>query len=366
MKEKVAVVKCASYDKEAVREAVRKIFLLCGIRDDEFRKILFKPNMLSARTPEEGVTTHPAVVEGAVRYFKNSEKIIGDSPANIEKPVETYWEKCGYRQVSEDTGTPLVKFSSSFMVDIRTGDRKTEVPVTDCIKEYSLASIAKLKTHGLTILTAAMKNLYGLIPGFRKSVLHSIFISPLHFSQFIVDFYRAVEKYVSFNLVDAVVSMEGNGPSAGKLRNTGYIIGGRNAVAVDIACCRLIGIRPESVPCLEIYREKYGLPEVEITGDALVPVRNFDVPGRRAGAFVSSRFFRPFLDLLGKYFRVMPVINPELCKECYACTKVCPVKAISEDLKFDRKKCINCLCCFEVCPHRAISVKKSFIARLFT
>lgn len=366
MKEKVAVVKCNSYDKQAVREAANKIFHICGIGEDAFRKILFKPNMLSARTPEEGVTTHPAVVEAAVRYFKNSEKIIGDSPANINKPAELYWDKCGYKQVSEETGAPLVKFSGSFMLDINRDGRNTEVPVTDYLKEFSLINIAKLKTHGLTILTAAMKNLYGLIPGFRKSVLHSIFVSPLHFSEFLAIYYYAVKDYISFSIVDAVVSMEGSGPAAGKLRNTGYLIGGRNAIAVDIACCKLIGIKPENIPYLKIYGERYGLPEIELAGDELIPVKDFDIPGRRTGSLISSRAFRPFLNLLGKRFKAFPVIDGDLCRKCHACAQVCPVKAISKDLKFDRKKCINCLCCFEVCPYKAISVKKSFIAKLFT
>ncbi len=381
MKEKVAVVKCVSYEKAAVAEAIGKIFALCGIGEDSFGKILFKPNMLSARTPEEGVTTHPSVVEAAVRYFKNPEKIIGDSPANINKPAELYWDKCGFKKVSEETGTPLVKFSGSFILDLPplfpsplrgegqdegVKGKNIEVPVTDYLKEFKVVNIAKLKTHGLTILTAAVKNLYGLIPGFRKSVLHSIFVSPLHFSEFIADYYYAVKDYVSFSIVDAVVSMEGSGPAAGKLRETGYLIGGINAVAVDVACCKLIGMKPENIPYLKIYGERYGLPEIALAGDELVPVKDFDIPGRRAGAIISSRAFRPLLNLLGRHFRAIPVIDAAQCKKCHACAHVCPVKAISKDLNFDRKKCINCLCCFEVCPYKAISVKKSFIARLFT
>lgn len=378
-KEKVAVVKCSSYDRDVVRDAVRKIFLLTDVREDAFKKILFKPNMLSDRTPEEGVTTHPSVIEGAVRYFKDSQNIIGDSPASVKKPASLYWEKCGYKQAAENTGASLVKFSSSFMVEVHLHplpflsprgpgqkESKIEVPVTNYLKEFSLINVAKLKTHGLTMLTAAVKNLYGLIPGFHKSFLHSRFVSPYDFSEFLTAYYRAVRDRVSFNIVDAVISMEGAGPASGTLRDTGYVIGGRDAVAVDIACCRLIGIRPENVPYLKIYREKYGLPEVEITGDSPVPVKNFNVPGRRAGALVSSRLLRPYLKLLGRYFRVMPVIDPRICKKCFACKQVCPVSAISEDLKFNRKKCINCLCCFEVCPYKAISVKKSLVARIFT
>lgn len=367
MKEKVAVAKCGSYEKEELKAAVEKVFELSGISRKSFSRILFKPNMLSARLPEEGVTTHPGVVEEAAFFFGGAEKIIGDSPASVKKPAALYWEKCGYKKAADNTGAALVKFNSSFMVSAKDCKGEiTEVPVTDYIKQYNVVNIAKLKTHGLTVITSAVKNLYGLIPGFHKSMLHSKFVSPLHFSEFLVSYYREVKKYVAFNIVDAVVSMEGGGPAAGSLKKTGYIIGGSDAVAVDLVCARLLGIKISGIPYLKIYRDLYGLPEIEIVGDEFVPVEKFDVPGQRAAAILSNKALRPYLALLGRWFKVMPVIDDKLCKKCYACFNVCPVNAISRQLIFDRKKCINCLCCFEVCPYKAIEVKKSFMARLFT
>ncbi|HPP29590.1 MAG TPA: DUF362 domain-containing protein [bacterium] len=366
MKVKVVIARCGSYEKGAVEEAIEKIFSLSGIKSAFPEKVLFKPNMLSARTPEECVTTHPVVVEQAIRLCISPQKIIGDSPANINKPVELYWEKCGYKNVSESTGVPLVKFNKSFIVDVSIDDRKTAVPVTEYIKDFKVFNIAKLKTHGLTVMTSALKNLYGLIPGFHKSVLHSKFITPFEFSQFLVAYYRAVKTYVFFNLVDAVISMEGDGPSAGKLKHTGYLIGSSDAVAADMVCCYLLGIKPADVPYLKIYDALYGLPELDITGDDLIPVKYFQISGIRRNRLLSSKAIKPFLLFLARYFKALPVIDHAVCKKCYACREVCPVKAISENLKFNRKKCINCLCCFEVCPHKAISVKKSFIAKLFT
>jgi|LSQX01.1.fsa_nt_gb uncharacterized protein (DUF362 family)/NAD-dependent dihydropyrimidine dehydrogenase PreA subunit len=365
MKEKVVAIKCSSYDKEEVEKAVKKIFFLTGVKPNAFEKILFKPNMLSARLPEEGVTTHPSVLEEAVLYFENCQKIIGDSPANSLKPIPVYWEKCGFKKVADNTGAKLVKFDNSFFVEV-SGKNTVKVPVTPLIKDFSLVNISKLKTHGLTILTAAIKNLYGLIPGYHKSVLHSKFVSPIDFSEFIADYYHNIRKYVSFNLVDAVVSMEGKGPSAGKLKLTGYIIGGTNAVAVDMICCRLLGLNVKNVPFLQKYDEKYGLPDVELTGDELVPVKNFSIPGKNKHILTSNKVIKRCLNFAGKFFKILPEIQYEKCKKCYACVQVCPVKAISKELVVDKNKCISCLCCFEVCPYKAIEVKKSFIARLFT
>lgn len=364
MKEKVVVARCISYEKSAVQDAVKKIFCLSDIQFAE--KTLFKPNMLSARTPEEGVTTHPVVLESTIKLCNSPKKIIGDSPANINRPVELYWDKCGYKNVSENTGVPLVKFNNSFLLEFDVSDKKIEVPVTEYIKEHRIFNLPKLKTHGLTVITAALKNLYGLIPGFHKSILHSKFISPIEFSEFIVSFYQSVKPYVIFNLIDAVISMEGKGPSAGNLIQTGYLIGGKDAVAVDMVCCELMGLDIEDVPYLKIYKEMYGLPDIEVVGDTPIISKKFHIPGRKRNKIFSSQLLKIFLSLLARHFRAIPVIDHSICKKCYACREVCPVKALSENLKFNRKKCINCLCCFEVCPYKAIEVKKSLIAKLFT
>ncbi len=54
------------------------------------------------------------------------------------------------------------------------------------------------------------------------------------------------------------------------------------------------------------------------------------------------------------------VIDPEKCKQCGLCTKVCPVNCISGEVrkgpfKIDNSKCIKCLACISKCPFKAIS-----------
>ncbi|MEL7623667.1 MAG: NADH-quinone oxidoreductase subunit NuoF [Clostridiales bacterium] len=54
----------------------------------------------------------------------------------------------------------------------------------------------------------------------------------------------------------------------------------------------------------------------------------------------------------------MIVIDPQLCKGCSKCTRVCPVSAISGKIKdpyvIDQTKCIKCGACIETCPFGAI------------
>ena len=52
------------------------------------------------------------------------------------------------------------------------------------------------------------------------------------------------------------------------------------------------------------------------------------------------------------------VIDPEKCKGCDLCKKVCPVNAISGEIKevhtIDQSKCIKCRSCMSKCPFKAI------------
>ncbi len=53
------------------------------------------------------------------------------------------------------------------------------------------------------------------------------------------------------------------------------------------------------------------------------------------------------------------VINPDLCRGCTACTRVCPVEAISGELRkphqIDTSKCLKCGACAEKCKFHAIT-----------
>jgi len=366
--ETVAVARCRSYEPEEVARAVHEVFSGCSVLPEEMpARILLKPNMLSARRPEDGVTTHPAVLEATRPVAPASHLLIGDSPANADRPIEQYWDSCGYSAASRRMGAALVKFDTASFIEVTVGRQTASVPVASVATETPVLNLPKLKTHGLTVLTCGVKNLYGLIPGYHKSILHSRFITPDEFSQFLAAYYRAVRSSVFFTLVDAVTVMEGNGPSSGTLRTLGCLVGGRNTLAVDIVCCSLLGIPWQAVPHVRILVEQEGMPEIQVVGDAVTPERPALVPAQRGIQIVGGfRPLKPLLHLVGRMFVIEPVVSRQKCTRCQACVQVCPRDAISREIVINRRTCIRCLCCFEVCPNRAIEARKSFLARRLT
>jgi uncharacterized protein (DUF362 family)/Pyruvate/2-oxoacid:ferredoxin oxidoreductase delta subunit len=361
----VAVLACPGYQAHDVEVKIRKLFELLGQKEFP-SQLLLKPNMLSARLPEEAVTTHPVIL-AALGKIIPGRLYAGDCPPSAGKNPGKYWETCGYRDIADSAGIKLVTLEGESTIRTITVSRKNaSFPVSNVVLNLPVLNLPKLKTHNVTVLTAAMKNTYGFIPGYPKSLLHAKFPEPESFNAFLVEFYRAVRDRIFFNLVDAVEIMEGNGPAHGIKRQFGYLIAGKDALTVDVVCARLLGFDINDIPFLRIYKEKYGIPDFRILGDNPEPLENFNSP---PASLLIKTLRNPLLagllSILGKRFAIIPVLEEAKCKKCMACIRVCPQKAISDDLKINRKKCINCLCCYEVCPEGAIKAVKSKIAKFF-
>lgn len=363
MEEKVIVVKCPDYKRKTVTQAIEKIL---NFVDTDFPSgLLLKPNMLSARSPDDGVTTHPAIIEILSEILPHP-VYIGDSPPGTSRSIEQYWESCGYKEVANKTRASLVKIEGhSKIFNLNIAGRNVSFPISEFALNKKIFNIPKFKTHNITTLTLCIKNMYGLIPGYPKGLLHTEFPEPENFNRFIVELYRILEKNIVFNLVDAVEIMDGNGPASGRKRHYGYLIAGNNGVCVDFVCALCAGLKISQVPFLRIYAQLYGMPEIKIVGDEPDIMKDFQPPSSSViFKMQENPFFSKALKRVADQLRIIPVIDHKKCVRCMECFRVCPAKAISKDLKINRKSCINCLCCFEVCPHRAIVIKKSFLARI--
>ena len=117
----------------------------------------------------------------------------------------------------------------------------------EVLKSDFVVSMAKLKTHHWAGMTAAMKNLFGLVPG----AVYGWPKNPLHIrgiENSILDLNATVRP--AFAIVDAVVAMEGDGPIMGTPKPCGFLAMGSDLVAVDSTCARIMGFEPARIPYL--------------------------------------------------------------------------------------------------------------------
>lgn len=367
----VALKACREYDDNCVQSAVDEIFMLCGgiesfIKPGE--RVLVKLNLLMKRAPETATTTHPAVARAIVRAVQRAgaTPILADSPGGpyTRGHLRGIYESCGMREVAQDTGCLL---NDDFTVTKRFLDSGKAARQLDLIGVLDhvdrVITVGKLKTHGLTTMTGCVKNLYGTIPGTTKVEYHARYQDVGLFSDMLLDICEAVKP--CFAILDAVVGMEGEGPSGGRPRVIGALVGGPDPHAVDAVGARLIGLHERQVTTLEAALRRGLLTAYEIIGDALEPmiVRDFDIPmGLRRGSWVRM------MNRLPQPLRPRPVFTLKKCDGCGTCMRACPAKAIAMDARrrpyVDVKTCIRCYCCQELCPKNDVEVRRNPIFAL--
>jgi len=365
MKTKVAIVKCKDYERVNLEKAVNKAFGLLGgisafIKKDE--KVLIKPNLLSARLPEDGVCTHLEVIRAVVRLVKDCGAVpfIGDNPGGSISPAAVY-EASGVVSLAKEEGVELKEAKDIKIVN--------NIPMAAYIFECDkIINLPKMKTHSLMGVTGAVKNMYGAVAGLHKSELHKKFPSPEEFTKILVDTFEITKPGLA--LMDGIVSMDQAGPAAGRLRNSGLLIAGEDGVAIDAVFAALIGRKPlDILTTQEAYKRKLGeadLKNIEILGENVKEnlINDFEIPGK-SGLIT---FLGPFAKFVAGFIKFGPHINERFCKKCMICRDSCPVLAIAINPArsvIDLKKCIRCMCCHEVCPHKAIELKRNFLARRF-
>lgn len=367
MYSKVSIVKCNSYEPALVQEAVRRaVGLIGGITKfvSYGSKVLVKPNLLMAKEPEVGITTHPEVVRAVIRLLKeiNCKIYLGDSPSAWENlsDIDEVYAKTGMKRISQEEGVELVNFEKRRW--------QGKFPLTTWLDECDyLISIPKFKTHQLTILTGAIKNLYGLISGIYKIELHRRYFNDLDFANILVDIYQQVKP--NLNIIDGIVAMEFDGPAtSGKLRQLGLILASSDGVALDSVLAMIMGLKPLDILTTKIaYARGLGradINSIQICGEDLKDV--LGRPFRLPVSSLKSRIPKSIIKIVSKFMRFYPKINKNNCLLCRDCIRFCPANAmIIKDKRviIDYSKCLSCFCCQENCPHSAIKVKKTFLVK---
>ncbi len=369
MNSSVAIVRCNDYTGSLVWEAVKKaVDLLGGINNfvKPESRVLVKPNLLMAKEPEFGITTHPEVVRGVVKILKgiNCKVFIGDGPSvwgGQAENVDQVYERTGVARVCQEEGAELVKFDKRQWRD--------KFPLTTWLDNCDyLVSIPKFKTHELTTLTGAIKNLFGLVSDTYKTELHRKYFEPAEFSDMLVDVYERVRP--SLTVIDGIMAMEGDGPAtSGKLHEAGLVLAAADCVALDSVLALIMGLEPLDVlTTKEAARRGLGTAEpgsIQILGERLEDVieKSFELPQ----SSLRRKIPRPLIGIIRHLISFYPKVEYRNCIRCGSCIKACPKMVISmknERINIDYSGCISCFCCQEVCPASAIKVKKGVLAKL--
>lgn len=374
---RVSIVRLESYEPRAVARALRDVleplggmgaFLSPGDR------VALKPNFLLPSAPERAICTHPEVIRAVARLAREcgaAEVVATDSPGMgtarraARKLALADTEDLSVRDADEgvDVSPPDAPFHRVRLIRrLRDAD--------------AVLNLAKAKTHGQMVMTAAVKNCFGAVVGMEKPQWHfRAGRSPEDFARLLLHVHALVRPRLS--ILDGVVGMEGNGPSGGDPRPLNLLMASADAHALDAVLADIWGLDVRQVPTLALARRLGLLPSREtipVIGPSpeefrprprwripsLVPLRGFGGP-----AWLSAIFER--------MLRLRPAVDRDGCRACGDCVAVCAAKAITlardgsssrSVAAIDPDPCISCFCCQEMCPEGAISVKAGLLARL--
>jgi uncharacterized protein (DUF362 family)/NAD-dependent dihydropyrimidine dehydrogenase PreA subunit len=374
----VSVIKCNSYEYPAIFESLENCLeRIGGIRRFVKRRdiVALKVNLLCPATPDRAVTTHPAVVACVAKMVGEAggEPIIVDSPGGgaryTTSSLRDLYGRTGMKEVAEK-GLAKLNYDTSFVsVSFSEGKLVKRFDVIRPILDADVViNLPKFKTHEFTYLTAGVKNLYGAIPGKAKVTYHATLRDVQDFSDMLIDLFLCINP--SLTIVDAVIGMDGDGPTSGRPRKLGLLLASENALAVDVLLAETVGMDPVTIPHVRAAVKRGlcsgGLEDIEILGERLESIRisDFTMPKsmvKKRKPRIMNSLCSVAAPLLKEMFSVKPKIIPELCIGCGICEGNCPEHAISLSngkALIDQGKCIRCYCCFELCPHKSVELTK--------
>jgi uncharacterized protein (DUF362 family)/Pyruvate/2-oxoacid:ferredoxin oxidoreductase delta subunit len=320
------------------------------------KTVLVKPNILGAVEAERHVCTHPSVVRAAVEALEHrgaGRVLVGDNSG-----MRAYGSNEHAARVAgilEAAGERYVNLGASPVATaVKSAFAETLAFSREVLESDLVINLPKMKTHVATGITGAVKNTFGHLVGGEKTRLHLKARGPENFARAVVDVFAV--RPPDLSILDAVVAMEGQGPSGGRRRDVGRILASDSAVALDAVMAAMMGLEPASIPMLRIAAERglgpMDLDGIQIEGPFEV-VPRFKVPpiGICLGAAVSR--------LVAMILVTQPKVRMKKCVKCGSCAEACPVEAIAMTdggPVIDYAKCIACFCCHEMCRYEAMTL----------
>ncbi len=370
----VAVVRCKTYNVEAVKPALEEA--LNAVNGLDFvmpgMKIIIKPNLVSFKKPDAAATTHPALLEALVEMLlaRGADVTIGDSPGGPHSLplLNRVYAATGMDRL-EKLGAKLNRNMNEKTVDFPEGKVLKNFTYTEYLDEAdAIIDFCKLKSHGMLGMSAAVKNLFGTIPGLKKPEVHYKFQNDAEFADMLVDLNEYFKPRLA--ICDAVVGMEGNGPTAGTPRQIGAIIASKSTYYADVVGAELIGMNIDGLPTLQAAYERGFAPasskNLRVYGDiCALTVDDFKAPPVRGLSFMRKGNVLHFISKAALEHK--PTLKKRFCVGCGKCARICPAKAIEMKNKkphINREKCIRCFCCQEFCPRAAMVAHRPLAAKV--
>ncbi len=360
------------YKEEVIYPAICRAFEALGIEKDmrPGLKVVIKPNLILAKSPDLPVTTHPLVIKAVVHWLKEhgiEDITLAESSGGLYNAeyMNNIYRVCGMKQLEPDIKLNM-DFSAQTVTCPESFANHSFHIITPILEADYVINICKLKTHAMTGYSGGIKNLFGTIPGLEKPQMHYLWPDIKDFSRMLLELAQTVSPQLT--IIDAIDAMEGNGPTGGTSHPLHLLLAARDFYTQDYFASGLMKLNPMEIEMIS-QAVALGLAkpdEIELTGDPvpdnLTPFKLPDAKKLDFSSYLPGPLGKWFARFAGKILKSYPQLDKELCVGCGKCAEGCPAHIIKiKDKKavFQKKGCISCFCCQEMCPMKAISVKRA-------
>jgi uncharacterized protein (DUF362 family) len=307
MPQRVLLEQLPDYASPELDTLTGRLLELAGCRPVCGDQVLVKPNLVA---PSNTVLscTHPAVVRAVCRYLADcgARITVGDSPAFGTGRIVA--RACGLDKALAGLPVPIVNLSRPRQLPLTLGG--TVGVSAQALDASLIVNVPRFKVHDQMRLTLAVKNFFGCVAGFRKSLAHQKHGEKgVRFESMIMDVCQAMPRSVS--LVDGVVAMHVCGPAKGKPYPLGLLGACADPVALDTALHAVLGLPPDGTPLGEEAARRGLVDEVNyaLRRPEEFDAHDFILPDELAPvAFKPGRFLRGRLKSL--YIRLSGTKQP--------------------------------------------------------
>jgi len=387
---KISIVKC--YDTMEIQEKVDTIFEenISLFPVSKSAHILIKPNHNSNMNALTGNTTDLRVLAAIIRSlqkmgYKNIAIGEGTSSGFYHNKINVF-SRLKTAELARKFDVEIIDFNYSDFEVVDFGDGLKAKVAKECLNVDFFIDVPKIKMHAEAGMTCALKSIVGCLVGLDKRKIHN--------KKYFTNILKLNEKIKPhFYVVDGLIAMEGNGPSAGTPVKMDLILAGTDPMLIDLAIAKLIGYEYDEVPYLRLAK-KLG----KINNEYYEHVNHLNLDDMKKSLkrpnpnifFViinNPRTFRFFTrlrysSLFDWFFSLKVVIkvlhflhftqdlyvgeeaeidriiiDKENCNNCKECAKYCPMDLDLPDQLETDEKCIKCLYCYCVCPRKAIRLE---------
>jgi uncharacterized protein (DUF362 family)/NAD-dependent dihydropyrimidine dehydrogenase PreA subunit len=351
---KIVTGRCDTYEVPRLKEFFTQSLADLGL-SFEGCKVLFKPNLLSGKSPAKAVNTHPLFIQALAEVFleRKCTIFVGDSPGY--ESTEKALNKSGIMEVLRKLKLGLASFDKRVpKTNAGISPYREFIFGEDPLDYDFVVNMPKLKTHVLMGLTAGVKNTFGFVPHLDKAKWHlRCGTDKGLFAALLIDIHSVVKP--ALTVLDGVVGMDGGGPSHGRVRDFGLVALSDDALALDSCLEKILSV-PYPLPITSKAVEKGLIEDATVIDRGAPEVTDLRMPEIVQADWNFPSFVR---ETARTVFTRKPKWDARNCTTCRICVNVCASEAIAigdKGVSFDYRKCIRCYCCAEMCPMGAITV----------